>query len=156
MNASRTAIWRVRFLLLVAVAVGIALHAHGAVLPLSYDAFSELGARAGVTVQPMAAVAGRWIGRTESGQPVSLVLQVDGDAVAGAATLEGVVPNAEAGPRALVTPTMHGRTMAFAVRPGPCAKALTHGVVTFVSSGSAQLDLLGGRAPISIRLQKVG
>jgi hypothetical protein len=156
MNALSDTVRRLRSVLLVALATGVALHAHAAVLPLSYDAFSELGARAGVLAEPVATLAGKWIGRTESGKPVSIVLQVDGRAVAGAATLDGVVPNAEAGPRPLVTPTLNGRRMAFAVRPGPCAKALTHGVVTFVSGEAAQLDLLAGRAPISIRLQKVG
>jgi hypothetical protein len=148
--------WRARSALAATLLGVIAMGGHAAVLPLADDPLAQGSMRAGLLTAPMAALAGQWVGRTASGRVVSLVLRVDRGAVAGDATLDGVVANAKAGPRPLVTPTMSGRTMAFAVQPGPCAKALTRGIVTFESGASAQLDLHAGPTPISIRLSKVG
>jgi hypothetical protein len=148
--------WRVRSaFLLTAVAAGV-LHVDGAVLPLADDLLGGAGVRAGLLAPKITGVAGQWVGRTSSGGIVSIVLRVDGGAVAGDATLDGIVPEAKAGPRPLVAPTVTGRTMAFAVQPGPCAKSLARGIVTFVSQESAYLDLQAGPNPISVRLTKVG
>lgn len=128
---------------------------HAAVLPLADDPFAAGGPRAGLLTAPMAALAGRWVGRTASGRVVSLVLTAAGGAQPADATLEGLTAMA-AGPRPLVAPTVRGRTLAFSVRATPCARALTQGVVTFVSSASAQLQLHAGPTPVTIRLSKVG
>jgi hypothetical protein len=157
-SRSSVPIPRLRDGLLVAALLAVgALHVQTAVLPLSYEPLGDSGGRAGLLAEPLAALSGEWTGLTDSGRPVSLVLRVAGDGgVTGDAVLKGVVADAGAGPRPLVTPTVSGQTLAFAVQPGPCAKSLTHGVVTFVTRQSARLDLLAGQGSISVRLQKVG
>jgi len=148
--------WRVRSAVLAVVALG-ALHVHAAVLPLTGDASEQdVGMRAGLLDAPMSTVSGQWVGRTSSGRLVSLVLRVSQGVVVGDATLDGVVADADSGPRPLVTPTVIGRTVAFSVQPTPCAKSLARGVVTFVSQQSAQLDLRSEPTSISVRLSKVG
>jgi hypothetical protein len=147
--------WRVRSVVIAVVALG-ALHANAAVLPLSGDVGSSLGGqRAGLLDTPMFAVSGEWVGRTTSGRLVSLVLRVNDGAIVGGATLDGIVSDITNGPRPLVTPTVTGRTLAFAVQPTPCTKKLARGIVTFVSRESAQLDLDSGSTPLSVRLSKV-
>lgn len=154
-NPTKVLAWRVRSVLVAVVTLG-ALHAQAAVLPLSGDASAgSTGSRAGVLDPPMSHVSGQWVGRTSSGRLVSLVLRVGDNAIVAGATLDGAAADITNGPRPLVTPTVTGRTMAFAVRSTPCAKSLTRGVVTFVSQKSAQLDLHAGSAPISVRLSKV-
>ncbi len=140
--------------LLAAVVMAGALTTDAAVLPLADDLL--IASRPDLQTAPLPAVAGQWVGHTQTGRLVSLVLRVDQGTVAGDATLEGIVPDAKGGPTPLVTPTVSGRRMAFAVQPGPCARALTHGVVTFAPDGSAELDLRTGKTPITIRLSKVG
>jgi hypothetical protein len=147
--------WHVRSVMVAAITLG-ALHVHAAVLPLAGDAATGTGLRAGLLDEPMSSVSGHWVGRTSSGRLVSLVLRVSDSAVVGGATLDGVVADITNGPRPLVTPTVLGRTLAFAVQPTPCAKSLARGVVTFVSDGSAQLDVHAGSTPLSVRLSKVG
>jgi len=147
--------WRVRAAVVAVVALGT-LHVHAAVLPLSGDTLgASLGPRAGLLDTPISTVSGEWVGRTSSGRLVSLVLRVNDGAIVGGATLDGIASEVTNGPRPLVTPTVTGRTLAFAVRPTPCAKMLAHGVVTFVSQESAQLDLHAGSTPLSVRLSKV-
>ena len=146
--------WQVRSVMVAAITLG-ALHVHAAVLPLSGDAATGTGLRAGLLDGPMSSVSGHWVGRTSSGRLVSLVLRVSDSAVVGGATLDGVVADITNGPRPLVTPTVFGRTLAFAVQPTPCAKSLARGVVTFVSEASAQLDVHAGSTPLSVRLSKV-
>lgn len=145
--------WRSISLLAAVIAAG-AFTTDAAVLPLADDPL--IASRPDLQTPTMTTVAGEWVGRTDTGHLVSLVLRVDHGAVAGAATLDGVVPDAKAGPRPLVTPVVKGRRMAFAVRPGPCARSLARGVVTFVSDAAAELDLRAGPTPITIRLSKVG
>jgi len=144
---------------LVALVAFGAWQAHAAVLPLSSDASSGGAMRAGLLPEPlpesMSGVSGQWVGRTSTGRLVSLVLKVDADARVGGATLDGVVADITNGPRPLVTPTVKGRTLAFAVKPTPCAKALARGVVTFVSGELAHLDLHAGNTPLTVRLSKV-
>lgn len=144
---------------LVALVACGAWQAHAAVLPLSSDASPGGALRAGLLHEPpeedMSGVSGQWVGRTSTGKLVSLILKMDDDARVGGATLDGVVADITNGPRPLVTPTVTGRTLAFAVRPTPCAKALARGVVTFVSEGLAHLDLQAGSTPLTVRLSKV-
>lgn len=144
---------------LVALVAFGAWQAHAAVLPLSSDASPGGATRAGLLHEPpqedMSGVSGQWVGRTTTGKRVSLVLTVDDDARVNGATLDGVVADITSGPRPLVTPTVTGRTLAFAVRLTPCAKALARGVVTFVSEGLAHLDLHAGSTPLTVRLSKV-
>jgi len=149
--------WRARWALLVAVLAGGVLHVDGAVLPLATDVLGGgAGLRSGLLGPAMDGVAGEWVGHTSAGGRVAIVLRVDHGAVEGDATLDGVVPESKSGPRPLVTPTVSGRTMAFAVQPGPCAKSLARGVVTFMSEERAQLDLHAGTSLITVRLDKVG
>jgi hypothetical protein len=149
--------WRARWALLVALLAGGVLHVHGAVMPIATDApGGGAGLRSGLLVPAMEGVAGEWVGHTSTGGRVALVLRVDHGVVEGDATLEGVVPEGKSGPRPLVGPTVSGRTIAFAVQPGPCAKSLALGVVTFMSAERAQLDLHAGSSPITVRLNKVG
>ncbi len=154
-NPTTVRAWCLRAGLIAVVASGT-WHANAAVLPLSGDSsLGGVGTRAGLLNEPMSAVSGQWVGRTSSGRLVSLVLRVDDDATVGNATLDGVVADVSNGPRPLVTATVTGRTLAFAVKPTPCAKALARGVVTFVSGELAHLDLLAGSTPLSVRLSKV-
>jgi hypothetical protein len=147
---------RVRSAVMAVLTMG-ALHVHAAVLPLTGDAAGRgVGMRAGLLDEPMSTVSGHWVGRTSSGRLVSLVLQVSHGVVVGDATLDGVVADADSGPRPLVTPTVSGRTVAFSVQQTPCAKSLARGVVTFESQQSAQLDLYSEPTSISVRLSKVG
>ena len=132
-----------------------AWQAHAAVLPLSSDASAGGALRAGLLQEPMSGVSGQWVGRTSTGRLVSLVLKVDADARVGGATLDGVVADITNGPRPLVAPTVQGRTLAFAVKPTPCATALARGVVTFVSGELAHLDLHAESTPLTVRLSKV-
>jgi len=145
-----------RALLATVVAAMAAGGGHAAVLPLADDPFAAAGPRAGLLTAPMAALAGRWVGHTASGRVVSLVLTATAGAQPADATLEGLAADTAAGPRRLVAPMVRGRTLAFSVQASPCTRALTQGVVTFVSAASAQLQLHGGPAPVSIRLSKVG
>lgn len=146
---------RVRSAVMAVLTMG-ALHAHAAVLPLTGDAAGRgVGMRAGLLDEPMSTVSGHWVGRTSSGRLVSLVLRVSHGVVEGDATLDGVVADADSGPRPLVTPTVSGRTLAFSVQQTPCAKSLARGVVTFESQQSAQLHL-SEPTSISVRLSKVG
>lgn len=147
--------WGIRFGVMTVAIVG-ALHVQAAVLPLSSDVTGEgVGMRAGLLDEPMSAVSGHWVGRTSSGQLVSLVLRVSHGVVMADATLDGVATDADSGPRPLVTPTVTGRKVAFSVQPTPCAKSLARGVVTFVSQQSAQLDLHSELTSLSVRLSKV-
>lgn len=146
--------WRLRLVTVAAITLG-ALHVHAAVLPLSGDAGMASGVRAGLLDGSMSSVSGHWVGRTSSGRLVSLVLRVSDSAVVRGATLDGVVADITNGPRPLVTPTVLGRTLAFAVQPTPCAKSMARGVVTFVSEEAAQLDVHAGSTPLSVRLSKV-
>ena len=146
--------WRIRSAVLAVVTLG-AWHTQAAVLPLAADPTGGVGMRAGLLDEPMSTVSGQWVGHTSSGRVISLVLRINEGAVVGGATLDGVVADVTNGPRPLVTPTVTGRTMAFAVLATPCAKSLARGVVTFVSQESAQLDLHAGATPISVRLSKV-
>jgi hypothetical protein len=147
--------WGVRSGVMTVVILG-ALHVQAAVLPLYSDVSGEgVGMRAGLLDGPISAVSGHWVGRTESGRLVSLVLHVSRGVVVGDATLDGMVADSDSGPRPLVTPTITGRTVAFSVQPTPCAKSLARGVVVFVSQQSAQLDLHSELTSLSIRLSKV-
>lgn len=155
-NPRKVLVWCARSAAMAIVTLG-ALHVHAAVLPLAGDATGGgVGMRAGLLDQPMSTVSGQWVGRTSSGRLISLVLRDSQDAVVRDATLGAVVADVTNGPRPLVTPTVTGRTMAFAVQPTACAKALTRGVVTFVSQESAYLYLHTGPTSISVRLSKVG
>jgi hypothetical protein len=157
MSLATISTWRARWALLVAVLAGGVLHVDGAVLPLATDALGGgAGLRSGLLSPAMNGVAGQWVGRTSTGGRISLILRVERGAVEGDAMLDGVVPEGKSGPRPLVTPTVSGRTMAFAVQPGPCAKSLARGVVTFMSAELAELALHAGPSPIRIRLSKVG
>ena len=49
-----------------------------------------------------------------------------------------------------------GRTVVFSIQPTECEKSLTHGSVTFVARGMAQLDVLLDGAPLRVTLSKVG
>jgi len=154
-NPTTVQAWCARSVMTAMVTLGT-LHVQAAVLPLTGGATdSGVGMRAGLLDEPMSTVSGQWVGRTSSGRLISLVLRVSQGAVVDDATLDGVVAEPTNGPRPLVTPTVTGRTMAFAVRPTPCARSLARGVVTFVSGESAQLDLHAGSTPISVRLSKV-
>jgi hypothetical protein len=147
--------WRIRAALVAMVTFG-ALHVHAAVLPLGGGpAGGAVGMRAGLLEHPMSNVSGHWVGHTSSGRLISLVLRISEGTVVGDATLDGAVADSDGGPRPLVTPTVSGRTMAFAVLATPCAKSLARGVVTFVSQESARLDLHAGSEPISVLLSKV-
>ena len=155
-NPRKVLAWGVQSGVMAVVILGT-LHVHAAVLPLYSDLTGEgVGMRAGLLDEPMSAVSGQWVGRTSSGRLVSLVLRVSRGVVVGDATLDGVVADANSGPRPLVTPTITGRTVAFSVQPTPCAKSLARGVVTFVSQQSAQLDLHSELTSLSVRLSKVG
>jgi hypothetical protein len=153
-NPTKVLAWHARSVVVATVTLG-ALHAHAAVLPLSGDNTGDTGQRAGLLDGSMSAVSGHWVGRTSSGRLVSLVLRVSDSAVVGGATLDGVVADITNGPRPLVTPTVFGRTLAFAVQSTPCATSMTRGLVTFVSQESAQLDLHAGSTPLTVRLSKV-
>ena len=87
-----------------------------------------------------------WVGRTSSGGWCAGPAREHG-AVVGDATLDGVVADSTIGPRPLVTPTVSGRTMAFAVQPTPCAKSLARGVVTFMSEEPRSSICMPDHAP---------
>ena len=155
LNPKKVLVWRIRSAVMAVVTLA-AWHAQAAVLPLASDATGgSVGTRASLLDEPMSTVSGQWVGHTSSGRVISLVLRINEGAVVGGATLDGVVADVTNGPRPLVTPTVTGRKMAFGVMATPCAKSLAHGVVTFVSQESAQLDLHAGSTPISVRLSKV-
>jgi len=154
-NPKKVLAWPMRSAVLAVVTLG-AWQAQAAVLPLAGDSTAGgVGIRAGLLDEPMSTVSGQWVGYTSSGRVISLVLRINEGAVVRGATLDGVVADVTNGPRPLVTPTVTGRTLAFGVLATPCAKSLAHGVVTFVSQESAQLDLHAGSTPISVRLSKV-
>lgn len=151
--------WPARSALAVALlAAGGTLNGRAAVLPLATDPLTEASIpRAGLLTAPMAAVAGEWVGHTESGKMVSITLRVTRGEVAGDATLDGVAADGiKPGRHRLLTPIITGQLMAFSVQSGSCDKARAHGVVRFESKGSAELNLLAGRTPIVVRLSKVG
>ena len=149
--------WRARSALLLTLFTAGALHGQAAVLPLASDPLTEPPlTRAGLLTAPMAAVAGKWVGRTSTGKLVSLTLRVHRGEVEGDATLDGVVAEVKPGRHRLVTPIVTGRLMAFSVESGPCANAMAHGVMKFASSGSAELSLLAGHTPIVVQLSKIG
>lgn len=154
-NPNKVVARYLRSAVVAAVTLG-GLHVDAAVLPPgSGPAGGAVGMRAGLLEEAMSAVSGEWVGHTSSGRLISLVLRISDGAVVGGATLDGALADADSGPHPLVTPTVSGRTMAFAVLATPCAKSLARGVVTFVSRESAQLDLHAGSTPISVRLSKV-
>ncbi len=129
-----------------------------AVLPVTDDLATAGGAgmRAGLlSAGTQRAMTGHWVGRTESGKTISLVLKVERGGVLGHAYLHGVLPDADRTMRPLVSPTLAGKSVAFTVQPASGAKHATKGVFTFVSSNSARLDLQGGAVPLSVRLVRV-
>jgi hypothetical protein len=157
LNVTAVLGWRGRSAILLALFSAGALQSQAAVLPLASDPLAEPPlTRAGLLTAPMAAVSGQWVGRTSAGKVVSLTLLVERGEVVGAATLDGVVADAKPGPRRLVTPIVTGRMIAFSVDSGSCDNAMAHGIVKFVSAGSAELNLLAGRTPIVVQLSKIG
>ncbi len=88
--------WGVRSGVMTVVILG-ALHVQAAVLPLYSDVSGEgVGMRAGLLDGPISAVSGHWVGRTDSGRLVSLVLHVSRGVVVGDATLDGMVEGTSA------------------------------------------------------------
>ena len=153
---SRVSRWSCRGGVLGLLAMATAMQASAAaVLPVNNDTTTEGGARAGVLLRTMlTSMAGEWTGKTPTGRPVRLTLRLEHGVLAGYATLNGVVPDSGDDPLPLVKTTLTGRTMAFQVQP--CAKSVAYGAVTFVSHGTARLDLQAGSTPITVRLSRVG
>ena len=151
--------WIVRALAIGAVVFLNVLHSSAAaVLPVTEDlaASGGSGVRAGLLSAGMLrAMTGHWVGRTDSGKQVSLVLKVQRGSVLGHAYLHGVLPEADRTMRPLVSPTLAGKSVAFTVQATPGAKCTTKGVFTFVSSNSARLDLQSGASPLSVQLVRV-
>jgi hypothetical protein len=138
----------------------VALQASAAVLPLVDDGLSSGsggGLRGALLAEAMLGnIAGQWSGKTSAGRVVTLVLQVKLGTVSGNVMLAGVLPDATGMPLPLKRATLSGRTIIFSVQGKECDKATAHGSLTFVSGGSAQLDLQAGATPIRVTLSKVG
>jgi hypothetical protein len=129
-----------------------------AVIPLMDDGLSSLnegGPRAALFADAMPGViAGHWLGKTDSGRTVSLVLLVNQGAVTGNMTVSA--PYSGRPPLPLQRTMFSGRTVVFSVNPTGCEKSTAHGSVTFVARGAAQLDIQMEGAPIHVMLSKVG
>ena len=134
-NPKKVLGWRMRLVVMAVVTLGAIARARGRAAAVGRRRLAErgLGPACSTGRCPPSRVNG--LGAPVPGRLVSLVLRVSDGAVVGDATLDGVVADDTNGPRPLVTPTVTGRTMAFAVQPTPCAKSLARGVVTFVSRG---------------------
>lgn len=129
-----------------------------AVIPLVDDGFSSLnegGPRAALFADATPGViAGHWLGKTDAGRTVSLVLLVSQGTVSGNMTVSA--PNAGRPALPLQRTMFSGRTVVFSVNPTGCEKSTAHGSVTFVAHGAAQLDIQMDGAPIHVMLSKVG
>ena len=130
-----------------------------AVIPLVDDGLSTLtegGPRAPLLADAMlGTIAGHWSGKTDNGRPVSLDLLVQQGAVTGNMTV-GITHDTSRPPLPLKRAMFSGRTVVFSIQPTECEKSLTHGSVTFVARGMAQLDVLLDGAPLRVTLSKVG
>jgi len=129
-----------------------------AVIPLIDDGLTSLnegGPRAALFADAMPGViGGHWLGKTDAGRTVSLVLLVNHGTVTGNMTVSA--PNAARPALPLQRAMFSGRTVIFSVNPTGCEKATAHGSVTFVAHGGAQLDIQMDGAPIHVMLTKVG
>ena len=140
--------------------LSLAAHASSAaVIPLVDDGLSTLtegGPRAPLLADAMlGTIAGHWSGKTDNGRAVSLDLLVQQGAVTGNMTV-GITHDTSRSPLPLKRAMFSGRTVVFSIQPTECEKSLTHGSVTFVARGMAQLDVLLDGAPLRVTLSKVG
>jgi len=126
-----------------------------AVIPLGFDTRDSGGPGARLeTPSLLTAMSGEWIGHDAGGHDVRLELHVTGDALAGSATLVGVLPDATSRHWPVAQIALAGRTLVFSVRSKPCEKNSTYAVLTIVSPESARLDLETSTRPISFTLSK--
>lgn len=128
-----------------------------AVIPLGFDTSDPGGPGARLAAPSLlTTMSGEWIGHDAGGHDVRLELHVAGDALAGSATLVGVLPDATARQWPVAQIALAGRTLVFSVRSKPCEKKSTYAVLTIVSPESARLDLETSTRPISFTLSKIG
>ncbi len=136
-----------------------ALQASAAVLPLVDDGLSTGsggGLRGALLAEAMLGnIAGLWSGKTDAGSPVTIMVLIKRGTVSGNVTFAGVLPNVAGTPLLLQRATLSGHTVIFSVQGKHCDKA-THGSLTLLSAGLAQLDLQAGGMPIRVKLSKVG
>ena len=127
-----------------------------AVIPLGFDK-TEAGGPGASLPGPslLTAMSGQWIGHDAGGRDVKLDLHVSGGAIAGSATLVGVVPEAASRQWPVAQVALAGRTLVFSVHPTPCDRKATYAVLTIVSPASARLDLETSSRPISFTLSKI-
>jgi hypothetical protein len=140
--------------------LSVVAHTSAAVIPLVDDGLSSLtegGPRAPLLVDAMlGTIAGQWSGKTDTGRAVSLVLSVTQGAVTGNMTVGSGARDISRQPLPLKRAMFSGRTVIFSVQPTECEKSVTHGSVTFVARGTAQLDIKMDGSPIRVTLSKVG
>jgi hypothetical protein len=143
---------------LVAVLLTAVLGASAAVLPLSDEPHAGMGAPRRLLVgdSTLPAMAGVWTGKTATGQLVSITLTSGRGSVTGLANLGGIVATERGAPLPILASRLSGRSLSFVVRPGGCEKSQTQAVLTLVTSGAAQLDLIADHKPVRVKLTKIG